>query len=140
MAQLQRQWNDKTGICQSLVTPMKKHTKAALLSTFIFPGVGHFLLKKHIQGALLAGTAFVALYFLIAKTVEKTLLVVEKIQSGEAPLDAATITELVSNQTTGTETQLLRLATAALIISWLIGIVDSYRVGRAQGKVIDAGS
>ncbi len=140
MAQLQRQWDDKTGIYQSPVTPMKKHTKAALLSTFIFPGVGHFLLKKHIQGALLAGTAFVALYFLIAKSVEKTLLVFDKIQSGEAQLDAAAITELVSNQTTGTETQLLRLATAALIISWLIGIVDSYRVGRAQVKSIDADS
>jgi len=119
---------------------MKKHTKAALLSTFIFPGVGHFLLKKYIHGALLAGTAFVALYLLIAKTVEKTLLVFEEIQSGEAPLDAAAITELVSNQTTGSETQLLRIATAALIISWLIGIVDSYRVGRAQEKEIDAGS
>jgi len=140
MAQLQRQWDDKTGICQSPVTPMKKHTKAALLSIFIFPGVGHFLLKKRIQGALLAGTAFVALYFLIAKTVEKTLQVFEKVQSGEAPLDIATITQLVSSQTTGTETQLLRLATAALIISWLIGIVDSYRVGRAQGKEIDAGN
>ncbi len=116
---------------------MKKHTKAALLSTFVFPGVGHFLLKKHIQGAALAGTAFVALYFLIAKTVEKTLLVFEKIQSGEAQLDAATISELVLNQTTGTETLLLRLAAAALIISWLIGIVDSYRVGRAQGNNID---
>ncbi len=139
MAQLQRQWDDKTGIYQSLVTPMKKHTKAALLSTFIFPGVGHFLLKKHIQGALLAGTAFVALYFLIAKTVEKTLLVVEKIQSGEVPLDAVTITELVAHLTPGTETQLQRFATAALIISGLIGIVDSYRVGRAQGKEIDAG-
>ena len=91
---------------------------------------------KAVRG--LAGTAFVALYFLIAKTVEKTLLVFEKIQSGEAPLDAATISELVSNQTTGTETQLLRIATAALIISWLIGIVDSYRVGRAQAKEIDA--
>jgi hypothetical protein len=116
---------------------MKKQTKATLLSTFVFPGLGHFLLKKHIQGAVLAGTAFVSLYFLIAKTVEKTLQVFEKIQSGETQLDAATITELVSNQTTGTETQLLRLAMAALIISWLVGIVDSYRVGHAQGKNID---
>ena len=113
---------------------MKKSTKAALLSAFVFPGVGHFVLKKRIHGAALAGTAIAALYFLIAKTVEKTLLVLEKIQSGEAQLDAATITELVSTQTTGTETQLLRIATAALIISWLIGIVDSYRIGRAQSQ------
>ena len=82
----------------------------------------------------------VAVAPLIANTVDKTLLVLEKIQSGETALDAAAITELVSNQTSGTETQLLRLATAALIISWLIGIVDSYRIGRAQGKEINAGS
>ena len=119
---------------------MKKPTKAALLSAFVFPGVGHFLLKKRIHGAVLAGTAVAALYFLIAKTVEKTLLVSEKIQSGEVQFNAATISELVSSQTTGTETQLLRLATAALIISWLFGIVDSYRIGRAQGKNVDAGS
>jgi hypothetical protein len=115
---------------------MKRHTKAALLSTFVFPGIGHFLLKKHIQGAALAGTAFVSLYFLIARTIEKTLQVFEKIASGEIQSDAASITDLVLNQSTGSETLLLRIATAALIISWLIGIVDSYRVGRAQDKNI----
>ncbi len=113
---------------------MKKHTKAALLSTFVFPGVGHFLLKKHIQGAALAGTAFVSLYFLIARTIEKTLQVFEKIASGEIQSDAASITDLVLNQSTGSETLLLRIATAALIMSWLVGIVVSYRVGRAQDK------
>ena len=113
--------------------------KAALLSAFVFPGVGHFLLKKYIPGAVLAGTAFAGLYFLIAKTVERALQIAEKIQSGEVQLDAATITELVSKQATGTEAQLLNIAAAVLFVSWLIGIVDSYRVGRAQDKHVDIG-
>lgn len=113
--------------------------KAALLSAFVFPGVGHFLLKKYIRGAVLAGTAIAGLYLLIAKTVEMALQVTEKIQSGEALLGAATITELVSEQATATETQLLNIAAAVLIISWLVGIVDSYRVGRAQDKNVDVG-
>ncbi len=113
---------------------MKRRTKAALLSAFVFPGVGHFILRKRIHGAVLAGTAFVSLYFLIARTIEKTLQVFEKIASGEIQSDAASITDLVLNQSTGSETLLLRIATAALIISWLVGIVDSYRVGRAQDK------
>ena len=113
--------------------------KAALLSAFVFPGVGHFLLKKYIRGAVLAGTAIAGLYLLIAKTVEMALQVTEKIQSGEALLDAATITELVSKQATATETQLLNIAAAVFIISWLVGIVDSYRVGRAQDKKLDVG-
>ncbi len=113
--------------------------KAALLSAFVFPGVGHFFLKKYISGAVLAGTAFAGLYFLIAKTVEKALQIAEKIQSGEAQLDAATIIDLVSKQATGTEAQLLNIAAAVLFVSWLIGIVDSYRVGRAQDKHVDIG-
>ena len=111
--------------------------KAALLSAFVFPGVGHFLLKKYIPGAVLAGTAFAGLYFLIAKTVERALQIAEKIQSGEVQLDSATITELVSNQGTAAEIQLLNIAAAVLVISWLIGIVDSYRVGRAEDKNVD---
>jgi hypothetical protein len=118
---------------------MNKPMKAALLSAFVFPGVGHFLLKKYIRGAVLAGTAFAGLYFLIAKTVETALQITEKIQSGEVQLDATTITELVSKQAMGTEAQLLNIAAAVLFISWLIGIVDSYRVGRAQDKNLDVG-
>ena len=113
--------------------------KAALLSAFVFPGVGHFLLKKYIPGAVLAGAAFAGLYFLIAKTLEKTIQITEKIQSGEVQLDVATITDLVSKQATGTEAQLLNIAAAILFISWIIGIVDSYRVGRAQDKNVDVG-
>lgn len=119
---------------------MKKPMKAALLSAFIFPGIGHFLLKKYIPGVVLAGTAFAGLYFLIAKSVEMALQITEKLQSGEVQLNAATISELVSDQSAGTESQLLDIALAVLLISWLIGIVDSYRVGRAQDKNVGAGS
>ncbi len=107
---------------------------AALLSAFVFPGAGHFFLKKHITGTVLAGAAFVSLFFVISKTIERALQITEKIQRGEVQLDVAAITELVLKQPTGTEAQLLSIASAILIISWLIGIVDSYRVGRVQGK------
>ena len=118
---------------------MNKPMKAALLSAFVFPGVGHFLLKRYIPGAFLAGAAFAGLYFLIAKTLERALQVTEKIQSGEVQPDVATITELASKQAMGTEAQLLNIAAAVLFISWLIGIVDSYRVGRAQDTNVDVG-
>lgn len=104
--------------------------KAALLSAFIFPGVGHFFLKKPIPGAVLVGTALAALCLIATKAAERALQIAETIQSGEVQLDAAAIAELVSKQPMGTETQTLDIATAVLILCWLIGIVDSYRVGR----------
>jgi hypothetical protein len=119
---------------------MGKSMKAALLSALIFPGVGHFFLKKHITGSVLTGAAFASLSWLTSKTVERALQIAEKIQDGEIQFDVTAITELVSQQPTGTDAQLLNIATYVLIISWLIGIVDSYRVGRAQGQASAAGS
>ncbi len=109
---------------------MKKSTKAALLSAFVFPGAGHIFLKKYIPGSALIGASLGGIFYLTSKTVERGLRITEKIQSGDGQLDVAVITELLSKQPTGTETQLINIATAIFIISWLIGIVDSYRVGR----------
>ncbi len=106
--------------------------KAALLSAMVFPGVGHFFLKKYVTAIVLAGATFVSLYWVISKTVERALQITEKIQQGEIQLDVTAITEILSKQSTGTEAQLLNIASVALIICWLIGIVDSYRIGRLQ--------
>ena len=118
---------------------MKKSTKAALLSALVFPGIGHFHLKKYIPGVVFAGSACAGLYFLITKTLERTLHIVDKIQGGEVQPDIAAITELLLKQPSGAEAQLLNAATAVLIISWLISIVDSYRIGRIQDKDAEVG-
>ncbi len=99
---------------------MSKAIKAALLSTFIFPGTGHFFLKKHITGTLLAGAAFVSLYLVLSRLVERALQIGEKIQRGEVQLDVDAITELISKQPTGTDAQLLNIAWIVLIIYPLI--------------------
>ncbi len=113
---------------------MSKAIKAALLSAFLFPGTGHFFLKKHIIGTLLAGVACVSFYLVLSWMVQKASHIVELIQSGELQLDVAAITELISKQPTGTEAQLFNVAWTVFIISWLIGIVDSYRIGRKMGN------
>lgn len=110
--------------------------KAALLSAFVFPGVGHIYLKRYIPGVALVGVSLAGIYYSISKTVERSLQIVEKIQSGDVPLDVMAITELVSKQPTGTEAQLLDIATTVILICWLIGIIDSYRVGRGQDKQV----
>ena len=119
---------------------MNKSMKAALLSAFVFPGVGHFFLKKHIAGTVLAGSAFASLSLVISETVERALQIFDKIQSGEVQPDVAAITEFVTKQSSGTDATLLNIASAVLIISFLAGIADSYRVGCAQDKGGAAGS
>jgi len=118
---------------------MKTSIKAAMISAFVFPGAGHFFLKKYAAGTLLAGTSCAMLYFVIAKTVERALQITDKIQSGEVQPNLAAITELISSQPVGTEDQLLSVATYVLLAAWLGGIVDSYRVGHVQGKDAEMG-
>jgi hypothetical protein len=113
---------------------MKKSTKAVLLSALVLPGAGHIYLKKYIPGFALAGATLTALYYLISKAMEAALKIVEQIQNGSVPLDTTTITELVSMQTAGAESQLPDIATAIIIACWVIGMIDSYRVGSLQDK------
>ena len=113
---------------------MSKSIKAALLSALVFPGVGHFFLKQRVSGTVLAAAALVSLWVVITKAMERALQITEEIQRGDVPLDVDAITELVSRQPAGVEGHLLDIAWAVLIVVWLIGIVDSYRVGRIQGK------
>jgi len=102
------------------------------LSAFVFPGVGHFFLKKHAVGAILAGAAMTTLYLIGATVIVRAQQIAQQIQSGEVPLDIAAIAQLLSGQTTGIETQSLNLATAVFTVTWLVGIVDSYRIARQK--------
>ena len=113
---------------------MTTSIKAALLSALVIPGAGHFLLKRHLRGLVLTLATIASLYFLMSGVIERALQITDKIQRGEVQLDVAAITELISVQPTGSEIQIITIASAVFMIAWLIGIVDSYRVGRIQDK------
>lgn len=109
---------------------MKRSTKAALLSALVYPGIGHYFLKKYIAALVLIAATSVLLYKAIVGTVTRTLEIMEKIQSGAVSPDIATITDLVSRQAEDVGSY----AWSAFFLLWLIAIIDSYRVGRRQDK------
>ena len=113
---------------------MKISMKAALLSALVFPGVGHIYLRRIVPGLALAGTSLAAVAYLVNNAFETALRISEQIQSGAVPIDMQAITELVSSQSSGADVMLQNLATAALIICWLFGIFDAYRVGRLRDQ------
>lgn len=112
----------------------KQSNLALLLSALAFPGAGHLYLKKYITGILLTGTAVLALYFIISKMVERAQQIADKILLGEVPLDISVITELVTRQSIATGDEYLNYAWAALVIAWLLGIADTYRIARLKSK------
>ena len=62
---------------------MKKSTTAALISALVFPGCGHYYLKKYVIGTILIVAVFVPLYIIITHAIERALLISEKLQRGE---------------------------------------------------------
>ena len=113
---------------------MRKSIKAVLLSALVFPGAGHFSLKKPVQGTLLVGITLLCLYSLISTVLQISQNLSAKIQSGEIPYDVAKITELASEQLSGGDDRLISISTFVIIICWIVGIADSFRVGRLQDK------
>ena len=113
---------------------MKKSTKATLLSMLVFPGVGHLYLRKYLLGMVLFIGAATATYFIVSSAVKTALEVAEKIQSGSIPLEVGTITELVSQKSHAGE-YATNNALIALFTFWVIGIFDSFRIGRILEEI-----
>ena len=113
---------------------MTRASKAALLSGLVFPGAGHLLLKKYLRGSILVLAALVASSIIISNIVQQTLAIVDRINSGDIPPDTAAIAEMVASSSSSSDGLLENAALIVLLACWLIGIVDSYRVGSAEDQ------
>ncbi len=113
---------------------MTRSIKAALLSGLIFPGVGHMILKQYLRGSILILSALIGVSVIVTKAINQALTIVDKINTGEIPVEAGAITELVSKSSNGAEGSILNIAALIVGACWLIGIIDSYRLGIIQGK------
>jgi hypothetical protein len=119
---------------QAYSAQMKKSSKAALLSGLIFPGIGHMVLKQHLRGSVLMLSALAAFSVIVTRIFQQALTIVDRINSGDVPVDTGAIAELVSNSTSGADSFIDNTAVLVLGACWLIGIIDSYRIGVAQEK------
>jgi len=113
---------------------MKKSSKAALLSGLVFPGIGHIVLKQYLRGSALVLSALVAFLIVVTRVFQRALTIVDRISSGEIPVETGAIAEMVSNSTSGADSFIENMAVIVLGVCWLIGIIDSYRLGVAQEK------
>ena len=113
---------------------MKKSLKAALLSGLVFPGLGHIGLKQYLRGAILIVGTLVALYVIVSSAYQRALTIVDRINSGDVPVDSAAISEMLSNSASGAGDLMENVAVIVLVACWLFAIVDSYRIGAAQEK------
>ncbi len=92
------------------------------------------ILKQYLRGSILMLSTLIAVSVIVTKAINQALTIVDKINTGEIPVEAGTITELVSKSSSGAEGSMLNIAALVVGACWLIGIIDSYRLGIIQGK------
>ena len=111
---------------------MTRSTKVALLSGLIFPGIGHMVLKQYLRGSVLMILALIAASVIVIEVIQQALTIVDRINSGDIPVETGAIAEMVSNSTSGADSLIQNISVIVLGACWLIGIIDSYRLGIAK--------
>jgi len=112
-----------------------RHTiKAVLLSALVFPGTGHFSLKKPIKGSILLCITLICLYFLFSAAMNISKELQGKILSGEMGYDKTEVTAIVTEKISGGDYEYLGLASMGFLFCWVYGFIDSLRLGRIKDK------
>lgn len=113
---------------------MNKPTVAVLLSGLVFPGAGHFYLKRPLRGALLLMISFVCLWSLISQTLQQANTVLEQLELGGGATSTDQIASLVTQSLNQSNNASGTLAGLVLAGCWLIGMIDAYRLAqKAKG-------
>ena len=87
------------------------------------------VLKQYRRGSILMLSALIALSVIVTKAIKQALTIVDRINSGEIPVEAGAITELVSKSTSGADGSVLNIA--ALVVVSLYGLTRNLPQTRA---------
>lgn len=109
---------------------MKAKTKAVLISALLFPGLGHFVLKRAMRGCLFIVPTLLAIGVLLRTTLTLADQLVAEIESGVLPLDIPLIMERIS--ATGTGDASTHVASLLIVVCWLGSILDAWWLERGK--------
>ena len=91
-------------------------------------------MKRFVPGMLLAGGAAWALYYLVSRLMSTALEITEALQRQGNTQDLDTVVNLVVERSQTAQSTSMGIASMALLVIWVIGFVDAYRLGRQQDK------
>ena len=112
---------------------MKVSYKAALLSTFVFPGVGQLYLKKYRRGLAIMFLSCTGLGYMIwsatVSAINRLDDVMVKMQGDTTNLQK--LSEIVGSKTLTTDPYYDTVFYFTVCI-WIFAIIDAYRIGKQR--------
>jgi hypothetical protein len=111
---------------------MKNSVKGALLSGLVFPGLGQIVLKRYARGIVLMTAVMIALYVMIVTAVQQAYAILGSIESEGGVPDSEAIGQAAAQAAAASDSPVVAAMSLLLIVCWVVGIIDAYRIGRQK--------
>jgi hypothetical protein len=111
---------------------MKNSLKGALWSGLVFPGLGQVVLKHYKRGFALMLTVLICLVAVVVKASQQAVAIIERIQSEGGVIDMSTISNAATQASSASASLIINLLLLLIMVCWIIGVVDAYRIGRKK--------
>ncbi len=104
--------------------------KGALLSGLVLPGLGQLALRRFGRGIVLMLVTLASLVVLVVMAVQRAFAILEEIASEGGAMDVSTILRVANQASTSSDSFVFTAALLFLILCWMVGVVDAYRIGK----------
>jgi len=117
---------------------MKTSLKAAIYSGIVFPGTGYFIVHHNKRAITFILATLICLSFIMYEAYYKAQIIAQSIvERGVIPSSITQLREqILSTPGILTASEINAIYTAIIFI-WLVGLVDSYRIGLRLDNVSD---
>ena len=111
---------------------MSNSLKAALLSGLVFPGLGQVVLKRYRRGVVLMLIVLACLSVLVAIALQRAFAILKQIELAGGAIDMDAILSAAAQSSTTSDTLVFNYVSLLIIVCWVFGVVDAYRIGRKR--------
>ncbi|MFH0813675.1 MAG: hypothetical protein V2A69_12685 [Pseudomonadota bacterium] len=110
---------------------MNIEIKAALLSGFVFPGLGQLYLKRYLRGLFIMMLVLLGLIIIVGIATVGALESLNAIQIQGGTVDMNTISNLVTTHSTQTGI-CFRVIFLFIACCWIFSVIDAYKIGKRK--------
>jgi hypothetical protein len=111
---------------------MKNSMKGALLSGLVFPGLGQIALKRYWRGFALMLAVMAGLYIMIVTALQQAYIILDRIEAEGGMPDSDTISQAAAQAAAASDSPLITAVSVLIIVCWIVGIVDAWRIGKQK--------
>ena len=113
---------------------MNNAVKGALLSGLVLPGLGQIVLRQYRRGIVIMLAVFTSLSVIVVTTVQQALDILEKIELQGEAIDMTAISNAAARESVQSGGVTLNLFMLLLIVCWVAGTIDAYRIGKRKDR------